>query len=70
MVFLDLIAALVLQLTGKYDLGLENFKLFLYYTAPTEEDALGLELLKAYMNVCKAQSLENFELHLRIGDSK
>lgn len=60
LVFLDLVAALVLQLTGTYDLGLGDFKLILYYTAPSNEDALGLDLLQAYASVCKAKNLECF----------
>lgn len=47
-----------------------NFKLTIYYAAQKEEEAIGIELLRKFKEVQVKCSLENFDLKLRLSDSK
>lgn len=62
LVFLDIVARLVLQNCaaveelegGKFG---ENFKFTLYYTAPTKEQAIGIELCESLVEVCTKKGI-------------
>lgn len=47
-----------------------NFKLILYFAAPSQDQALGIELCQKLEAVTVMNGLKNFELNLRLSDSK
>ena len=72
LVFLDVVALLVLQhcaVTGT-NFGPE-FKLTIYFAAPSRDEAIGIELLEHFQSVCEHLQLDDrFTLKMRLGDAK
>ena len=83
LVFIDLVAHLILRLianNGEINIfndkavpmiDLNSFKLILYTSFATREEAVGLEMIEALQNACKKYGHNNlFEFHSRISNDK
>ena len=48
----------------------QNFKLSLYFTAPSEDQSIGIELCQKLLAVTEKLGHKNFDLKLRLSDAK
>lgn len=72
LVFLDIVAMMVVQnCAGTSNFFGPNFKLTLYFAAGSRDEAIGIELLEKFQQVCAHLKIEHmFSLKMRLGDSK
>lgn len=72
LVFLDVVAMILLYVCGDTIQGINkpnfgpNFKFTLYFAAPSEEEAIGLQLCEKVFELTQKLGLKNFDLILRI----